>query len=126
MTQHTYDNESVQELLNWAKKMLETKNYPTEKYELNKCTTIINGKTYLESLVAMIGRNWENPTFHPTIDQLWEFREKWEGKEENKKLIEDAILYLTKLLNQTYEIKNLKLKISKPTILKDCIVSLSN
>ncbi len=42
MTQHTYDNESVQELLNWA-------NYPTEKYELNKCTTIINGKTYLES-----------------------------------------------------------------------------
>ena len=85
MTQHTYDNESVQELLNWAKKMLETKNYPTEKYELNKCTTIINGKTYLESLVAMIGRNWENPTFHPTIDQLWEFREKWEGKEENKK-----------------------------------------
>jgi hypothetical protein len=33
----------------------------------------------------MIGRNWENPTFHPTIDQLWEFREKWEGKEENKK-----------------------------------------
>ena len=25
MTQHTYDNESVQELLNWAKKMLETK-----------------------------------------------------------------------------------------------------
>lgn len=59
MTQHTYDNESVQELLNWAKKMLETKNYPTEKYELNKCTTIINGKTYLESLVAMIGRNWE-------------------------------------------------------------------
>ena len=84
MTQHTYDNESVQELLNWAKKMLETKNYPTEKYELNKCTTIINGKTYLESLVAMIGRNWENPTFHPTIDQLWEFREKWEGKEENK------------------------------------------
>ena len=85
MTQHTYDNESVQELLNWAKKMLETKNYPTEKYELNKCTTIINGKTYLESLVAMIGRNWEDPTFHPTIDQLWEFREKWEGKEENKK-----------------------------------------
>ena len=62
MTQHTYDNESVQELLNWAKKMLETKNYPTEKYELNKCTTIINGKTYLESLVAMIGRNWQNPT----------------------------------------------------------------
>ncbi len=47
-------------------------------------------------------------------------------KKEKFQLIEDAILYLTKLLNQTYEIKNLKLKISKPTILKDCIVSLSN
>ncbi|MCG3711303.1 dihydroneopterin aldolase [Aliarcobacter butzleri] len=47
-------------------------------------------------------------------------------KKEKFQLIEDAVLYLTKLLNQTYEIKNLKLKISKPTILKDCIVSLSN
>ena len=27
MAQHTYDNEAVQELLNWAKKMIET---PTE------------------------------------------------------------------------------------------------
>ncbi len=47
-------------------------------------------------------------------------------KKEKFKLIEDAIIYLTKFLNLTYEIKNLKLKISKPTILKDCIVSLSN
>ena len=30
MEQHTYDNESVQELLDWAKKMVETNNYPTE------------------------------------------------------------------------------------------------
>ena len=103
MTQHTYDNESVQELLNWAKKMLEvqiqtvpqskllicimrklrlitkehtkvfskmleTKNYPTEKYELNKCTTIINGKTYLESLVAMIGN--KRPTFATANEEI--------------------------------------------------------
>lgn len=81
MAQHTYDNESVQELLNWAKKMLETKNYSTEKYQLNKCTTIIDSKQYLESLSAMIDRNWENPTFYPIIEQLWEFREKWENKE---------------------------------------------
>ena len=81
MAQHTYDNESVQELLNWAKKMLETKNYPTEKYQLNKCTTIIDSKQNLESLSAMIDRNWENPTFYPIIEQLWEFREKWENKE---------------------------------------------
>lgn len=81
MAQHTYDEESVQELLGWAKKMLETKNYPTEKYQLNGCTSIIDGKLYLESLISMISRNWENPTFHPTIEQLWEYREKWEGKE---------------------------------------------
>ena len=64
MAQHTYDEESVQELLGWAKKMLETKNYPTEKYQV------------------MISKNWENPTFHPTIEQLWEYREKWEGQKE--------------------------------------------
>ena len=63
MAQHTYDNEAVQELLNWAKKMIETKNYPTERYQVNQCTTIIDGKSYLESLIAMISRNWENPTF---------------------------------------------------------------
>lgn len=83
MAQHTYDNDTVQELLAWAKKMLETKNYPTEKYQLNVCTTIIDGKQYLESLTAMIARNWENSTFHPIIDQLWEFREKWENNEGN-------------------------------------------
>ena len=82
MAQHTYDNESVQELIDWARKMLETKSYPTEKYQINKCTSIINGKLYLESLIAMISRNWENPTFHSTIEQLWEYREKWESREE--------------------------------------------
>ena len=76
MAQHTYDEESVQELLGWAKKMLETKSYPTEKYQLNSCTSIIDGKLYLESLISMISRNWENPTFYPTIEQLWEYREK--------------------------------------------------
>ena len=81
MAQHTYDNEAVQELLNWAKKMIETKNYPTERYQVNQCTTIIDGKSYLESLIAMISKNWENPTFYPTIEQLCEFREKWEKKE---------------------------------------------
>ena len=54
MAQHTYDEESVQELLGWAKKMLETKSYPTEKYQVNACTSIIDGKLYLESLISMI------------------------------------------------------------------------
>lgn len=41
-------------------------------------------------------------------------------------LLEDAILHLENLLYNTYQIKNLKIKISKPTILKNCIVSLEN
>ena len=41
-------------------------------------------------------------------------------------LLEDAILYFESLLQNSYKIKNLKIKISKPDILKDCIVSISN
>lgn len=82
MAQHTYDEESVQELLGWAKKMLETKNYPTEKYQVNACTSIIDGKLYLESLISMISKNWENPTFHPTI-QLWNIEKSGKVKRSN-------------------------------------------
>ena len=41
-------------------------------------------------------------------------------------LLEDAILYIEKLLLHIYPITNLQIKISKPDILKDCIVTLSN
>ena len=47
-------------------------------------------------------------------------------KKEKFLLLEDAILHIENLLNTTYKIKNLKIQISKPNILKDCIVSLSN
>ncbi len=47
-------------------------------------------------------------------------------KKEKFLLLEDAILHLETLLNKTYDITNLKIKISKPTILKNCIVSLQN
>ncbi len=47
-------------------------------------------------------------------------------KKEKFLLLEDAILYLEKLLNNSYKISNLQIKISKPNILKNCIVSLSN
>ena len=40
-------------------------------------------------------------------------------------LLEDALEDLKKILNENYDIFNLKLKITKPTIMKDCIVSLS-
>ncbi|MEN5387269.1 dihydroneopterin aldolase [Aliarcobacter skirrowii] len=40
-------------------------------------------------------------------------------------LLEDALEDLKKILNENYDIFNLKLKITKPAIMKDCIVSLS-
>ena len=47
-------------------------------------------------------------------------------KKNKFELLEDAIKTLNKLLEDSYTIKNLKLKISKPNILKDCIVSISS
>ncbi|WP_198304605.1 dihydroneopterin aldolase [Arcobacter vandammei] len=46
-------------------------------------------------------------------------------KERKFELLEDAVKTVAKLIQKNYEIRNLKLKISKPDILKDCIVSLS-
>lgn len=51
---------------------------------------------------------------------------KQKMKKEKFKLLEEAILYLEKYLLKKYKIKNLKIKISKPDILKNCLVSLSN
>ena len=47
-------------------------------------------------------------------------------KKEKFLLLEDAILHIENLLTQIYEISNLYIKISKPNILTNCIVSLSN
>ncbi len=47
------------------------------------------------------------------------YKEKFE-------LLEDAIIYIEKFLYKNYKITNLKLKISKPNILTNCIVSLKN
>jgi len=47
-------------------------------------------------------------------------------KKKKFKLIEDAIITLEKLLYKKFNLKNLKIFISKPNILQDCIVSVSN
>jgi 7,8-dihydroneopterin aldolase/epimerase/oxygenase len=47
-------------------------------------------------------------------------------KEQKFLLLEDAILYIENLLLNKYPITNLQIKISKPDILKDCIVTISN
>jgi len=41
-------------------------------------------------------------------------------------LIEDAILTLEDKITKKYDVKNIKISISKPNILKNCIVSISN
>ena len=47
-------------------------------------------------------------------------------KKEKFLLLEDAILHFEKLLYKNYKIKKLSIQISKPDILKDCVVTLSN
>ena len=47
-------------------------------------------------------------------------------KKKKFKLIEDAIIYLDKTLNKKFNLSNLNIKITKPTILKNCIVSVCN
>ena len=47
-------------------------------------------------------------------------------KEQKFLLLEDAILYIENILLNKYQITNLQIKISKPDILKDCIVTISN
>ncbi len=42
------------------------------------------------------------------------------------KLIEDAILVLEKKLYKNFDLTELKIKITKPTILRNCLVSVSN
>lgn len=44
-------------------------------------------------------------------------------KEQKFELIEDAILYLRKKLTNDYPMKNLRIKISKPDIMPNCVVS---
>ena len=79
---HNYDYNSVQELLAWAKDMLENKTYPASPYQLSKCIYILDCEYFIESHIATISKHWENNTFHPYIEHLWEFREKIEGKKE--------------------------------------------
>lgn len=47
-------------------------------------------------------------------------------KENKFELLEDAVKILKELIENKYKISNLKLKISKPNILKDCTVSISS
>ncbi len=47
-------------------------------------------------------------------------------KEKKFELLEDAILHIDSFLRNNYQIEKLDIKISKPNILTNCIVSLKN
>ncbi|MGA1932170.1 dihydroneopterin aldolase [Arcobacter sp. YIC-464] len=51
---------------------------------------------------------------------------KQEMKKKKFELLEEAIAHIEGKLYKMYKINNLKIEISKPDILSDCIVSLSN
>lgn len=72
--ENKYNHDSVQELLLWAQKTLENKAYPKGNVQLNKSTKILDCGSFLSTMMQMISKNWENPTFNTAIDQLREFR----------------------------------------------------
>ncbi len=53
----SYDHDSIQELLGWAKETLDNKKYPLGEFQLNKSAKILVCGKYLESMIAVISRN---------------------------------------------------------------------
>lgn len=83
MEENKYDQESIRELLSWAQNTLaqntlNNKTYPKGELVLDKCIKVIDCKSHIEAMIQMISKNWENPTFYPTIDMFRRFREKLE------------------------------------------------
>ena len=74
----TYNQESVQEILSWGQKILENKAYPKGNIQLNKSTKILDCGSFLSTMIQMVSKNWENPTFNTAIDQLREFKKATE------------------------------------------------
>ena len=74
----TYNQESVQEILSWAQKILENKAYPKGNIQRNKSTKILDCGSFLSTMIQMVSKNWENPTFNTAIDQLREFKKATE------------------------------------------------
>ena len=56
----TYNQESVQEILSWAQKILENKAYPKGNIQLNKSTKILDCGSFLSTMIQMVSKNWEN------------------------------------------------------------------
>ena len=61
---------------------MKNKAYPTGEFQLNKAARIVDCGAFLSTMMQMIPKNWENPTFNMAIDQLREFRLKLESNKE--------------------------------------------
>ncbi|MCM1720766.1 DUF6965 family protein [Bacteroides ovatus] len=70
-----YNYGSIQDLLDWAKAILERSNYPQGEFPIEEYTQGMDCGHYLESMISTISENWKNPAFYPKIDQLRKFRQ---------------------------------------------------
>lgn len=52
--EYKYDRESVQELLEWAKSILESKSYPAGPLQMNVSAKILDCKFYFEALHGVV------------------------------------------------------------------------
>lgn len=66
---------------NWDKDILELENYfagvvlPTEPLRVNKWTTILSCKGFIEGHLSTVKAHNGNKTFYPYLKRLWEFKE---------------------------------------------------
>lgn len=79
--EYKYDRESVQELLAWAKSILESNSLPAGPLQMSQSAKVLDCKFYLEALSGVVKAHWENATFRSSINQLYDFRAKLEEME---------------------------------------------
>ena len=68
--------ELIDELLQWGKERLEKKDYPKEAVQLSVSHRTPNCEIYINAMLHTLTRQWENPLFHPLVEEFYEFREK--------------------------------------------------
>lgn len=73
--EYKYDEQSVRELVEWAK----TTQFPKE-LELSKAERFFDVNFCVESDLSCIKEHYPDPFYHPAITRLYRIREKLEEK----------------------------------------------
>lgn len=73
MEDYKYDRVSVQELLAWAKKILEDNSLPEDRFVMNQSCTMTNCRFFVESSISMMESHGDNPTYFPYIKRFRNF-----------------------------------------------------